>query len=179
MKGINMYLIRKLVAITVLSHFVSNAQGNEYSDKLVEHLNYKEQFENVIEICLKGIEYITPESLLINEPNYFYGLNESSNEWPEVVDIYKEYYNSSCRSINVDTYLRIMSKAYESFLTKEQLLQAIDFYSSPVGIQIVKADVQANISFQTKINEDLVKTHNEANEIYTSKLLNLVKKAGK
>ena len=174
-----MYSIRKLVAIIVLSHFVSNVQGNEYSDKLVEHLNYKEQFENVIETCLKGNEYITPESLLVNEPNYFYGFNESSNEWPEVVVIYKEYYDSGCHSIDVDTYLGIISKEYENLLTKEQLLQAIDFYSSPVGIQIAKADVQANVKFQTKMNEDSVKLHNEATEIYSSKLLNLARRAGK
>ena len=179
MKGIGMYSIRKFVALIVLSHFVNNVQGNEYSDKLVEHLNYKEQFENVIETCLKGNEYITPESLLINEPNYFYGFNESSNEWPELVAIYKEYYDSGCHSINVETYLRIISKEYESLLSKEQLLQAIAFYSSPVGIKIAKADVQANIKFQSKMNEDSIKIHNDATEIYSRKLLNLAKKAGK
>lgn len=171
--------IYKLMVLVALTGIATFSKANEDSDKLVEILDYKQQFKNAFEICKETINYISPEDLLIDNPDYFYGFNEDSEEWPQVVSIYKQYYESSCDYINTTKYMNIMSEVYESSLSKEQLQQILKFYSTPTGKKLVEAGVTTSLQIQLTMHKDLNKSTLIASEIFRRELLSLAKKAGK
>lgn len=107
--------------------------------RFVELLRYGNQFDEHHYKCLASARKMPPESLLEAEPNKFYGIRPGSKYWPKVVEAYNQYYLTLCSKPSKDELLNALAATYRDRLSDKQLINAIEFYSSDAGTELISA----------------------------------------
>jgi hypothetical protein len=152
------------------------AVGEGLASEVVKNLQVEEQVRIQLNICREETDFVTPEELLKVDSNYFHGFNEQSEEWPNVVDIYTEYFEEQCNYYTPQDSIEILINTYKETLTPSELAEVLAFYSTSSGKKLIEASNIANIRLQKKVSKNAAKVQREAAEVYTKKLTDLASK---
>lgn len=143
------------------------ADSNALARQFVELLRYEEQFNNSQASCLGNSKAVSPELLAEKDPDGYYGLRPASPRWSEVLRAYGQYWETICSRPTKDEFLASLAAVYAKRMSVGQLKNAIQFYSSPVGQELIAAHkdaaMQVNTLFSQTYAEQLPKATAEYN----------------
>lgn len=112
--------------------------AGDLADKFVVLMRYEKQFEELNQQCKANAKNV-PETLVKAEPDRFYGVRPGSKCWSKVVDAYNQYFTNVCSHPTREQFLNTLATSYRERLSSSQLQQAIDFYSSDIGEELISA----------------------------------------
>jgi hypothetical protein len=164
----NQILMMALI-LTPLAH----AQADK-ADELAMRLQYAKLLEQANEACISTVGASSAESMFENNPKLFYGLTPKSKNWPEVVEIVKEYVNNTCRYFGENEFVSLMASSFRENLSEQELQRANEFYSTELGKKLINANVEGNAKFQMAANKEMTGAKTKADDIYVDRLAKIV-----
>lgn len=147
-----------------------------YARQYVNLMHYDELFDESQRKCRSAMKNMSPESIFEGNPNYFYGITPKSHYWPDVIEIYRKYYEEGCNYMSSSDFEDIYVREYSKVLTISDLKKAIDFYKSDLGLKLRDAAISANSAFQDRANKMFVESLEKANESFTKRIADLGKR---
>jgi hypothetical protein len=134
-----------LTALLGLSASHGDADDTErgLADRFVRLLRYDEQYHDYQKQCLSTAAAVTPEELLRQSPDRFFGIKPGSKYWPEIVAAYETFYQEACARPTEQEFLDALAEAYAEQLSLEQMREALTFYSGDTGQRLVGAHKEA------------------------------------
>lgn len=146
------------------------AKSDALARKFVELLRYDEQFSNNHASCLATSKTVSPELLIEKDPNGYYGLQPNSPLWSEVLRAYGQYWEAICSRPTKSEFLGSLASVYAKRLSTQQLKSAIQFYSSPVGQELITAHKGAAAQVNTLFSKAYAEQVPEAAAEYRRRL---------
>jgi hypothetical protein len=132
--------MRRLLAVLLVS-LCFQVQANDVDDRralaqrLADLLEIRAQYEFFREKCAQSdadLEKVLLE-LHAKHPADFGGISPQSAYWPEVRQIYREYFEEGCSHASGAKMEPLFVKNYAATMTLAELNAAVTFYSSPAG----------------------------------------------
>ncbi|MBC3881515.1 DUF2059 domain-containing protein [Undibacterium sp. LX40W] len=159
--------------------FVASADTTtgELAKQFVALMRYSEQHIDYQSQCIAAAKAVTPESLMRQNPDRFYGIRPGSKLWPEVVKAYELYYQQACERPTQSEFLDAMARAYEAELSSQELREAIRFYSTASGQRLISAHKIASRNFYQELGRLNAKQIPIADANFNRRLNELAKKA--
>jgi len=112
--------------------------AEDLADNFVILMHYEKQYEEMVNQCKANAKTV-PETIVEAEPNRFYGVKPGSKCWPQVIEAFNQYYAHVCSHPSKEQFLGALARTYRARLSESQLQQAIKFYSSEIGGELISA----------------------------------------
>ncbi|HVY06157.1 MAG TPA: DUF2059 domain-containing protein [Burkholderiales bacterium] len=111
--------------------------------QFVALMRYADHYQEYHLQCLASAKSLSPDMLVRQSPDRFFGIQPGSPLWPDVVKAYDQYYDEVCARPTQDEFLDAVSAAYAAELSAQEMQDAIKFYSSPLGQRLLAANKTA------------------------------------
>jgi hypothetical protein len=111
----------------------------ELADRFVRLLRYDEQYRDYEKQCLSTAGAVSPEALVRQSPERFFGIKPGSKYWPDIVAAYEAFYLEACERPTEEEFLNALAEAYAEELSLEEIREALAFYSGSTGQRLVGA----------------------------------------
>lgn len=133
-----------------------SAKQLKLASKLVGMLQVRTVFDAYLKQCTKPEgSYLDPKMAYSTSPNAFGGITPKSAYWPEVEILYRRYQQQACSYITVAEFEQFYSAQYAAETSEDDLMAAINFYSSKAGKRYLRSTVKANEELQKFAGEQM------------------------
>lgn len=136
-------LLLVLLGMSCLQPVYAAESARDLADEFVRLLRYDEQYRDYQKQCLTTAGAVSPEALVRQSPDRFFGIKPGSKYWPQIVAAYEAFYREACERPTGQEFLDALAQAYAEQLSSDELRAALAFYSSATGQRLVGAHKEA------------------------------------